>query len=121
LCQQFYHFRFNLAVLLILVTVASHLISSASASPKPKAKAKTKYLAALKKTTHEEIMLGVKKYKKHISDTGKEKQFITMAKTWLEGECWQDEYEDNQQRKGTSYANIETEAQRRKRLENAGK
>ena len=50
------------------------------------------YEKAVKKTTHEIIMQGLARYKKHISEKNTETQFIKHPATWLNGGCWDDDY-----------------------------
>jgi len=51
------------------------------------------YNKAIKSTPHETIMEGLKQYKAHILSKGTEMQFIKHPSTWLNGTCWDDEYE----------------------------
>ena len=49
------------------------------------------YKAAIaKKITHEQIMDGVKKYKKHLLDNNTDKKYTKHASTWLNNSCWLD-------------------------------
>ena len=50
------------------------------------------YEKALKTTTHDKIMEGVERYKKHIQSNKTEPQFIAMPATWLNGGRWDDDY-----------------------------
>jgi hypothetical protein len=50
------------------------------------------YQKALKKTTHEVIMAGVKNYKDQIASKNTEMQYIKQPATWLNAGCWDDDY-----------------------------
>jgi hypothetical protein len=50
------------------------------------------YQKALKKTTHEIIMAGVKNYKAQIASKNTEMQYIKQPATWLNAGCWDDDY-----------------------------
>ena len=65
-----------------------------SAYPKKKspANAKKAYQKALEKISHEKIMIGLQNYKTDISKNKTEMQFIKFPATWLNQECWNDEY-----------------------------
>lgn len=54
-----------------------------------KGQARKAYLSALKKTPHEEIMAGMKRYAESVKD--REPEFIAHPATWLNGERWADE------------------------------
>ena len=56
-----------------------------------KGQARTKYKAALKIATHDEIMFGLSQQLPALES--KEKQFQPHASTWLHGERWEDEPE----------------------------
>ena len=54
------------------------------------------YKAAIaKKITHEQIMDGVKKYKKYLLDSNTDKKYTKHASTWLNNSCWLDYDEVN--------------------------
>jgi hypothetical protein len=50
------------------------------------------YQKALKKTTHEVIIAGVKNYKAQIASKNTEMQYIKQPATWLNAGCWDDDY-----------------------------
>jgi uncharacterized protein YlbG (UPF0298 family) len=81
-----------------------------------KAPAKKKYIQALKKTTSDVLLKSAIEYQQFCKATNTSRKYVS---TWLNQECWENDY--TQQQKRVSNANIETEAQRRKRLENVGK
>lgn len=54
------------------------------------------YEKALKITTHDKIMEGVERYKKHIQANKTEPQFIAMPATWLNGGRWDDDFAEKQ-------------------------
>lgn len=54
-----------------------------------KGQARKAYLSALKKTSHEEIMVGMRRYVEANKD--KDIEFIAHPATWLNGERWSDE------------------------------
>lgn len=57
----------------------------------PKKPAKLKYMAARKRgVSHEEIMQGVKEYAE--TRVNEDPKFTKLAETWLNKECWQDDY-----------------------------
>ncbi len=56
---------------------------------KGKPKALVAYKICIKKTTHEQILEGVKKYN---SNKGTESKYWKHPKTWLNAESWNDEY-----------------------------
>lgn len=58
-----------------------------------KGQARRAYAVALKKEIHSEIISGVIKYADFTKT--KDKQYIAMPGTWLNGERWLDEEEDN--------------------------
>jgi len=65
--------------------------------------AKRAYISALKnkKTTHDEIMKGLDNYLAQIKHDKTELQFIKYPSTWLNGGCWEDEYEYKKKPKGS--------------------
>lgn len=54
-----------------------------------KGQARKAYLTALKKTSHEEIVAGMRRYAVAVKET--EPEFIAHPSTWLNGERWSDE------------------------------
>ena len=64
----------------------------------PNKKSKNKALAsfkkALKKVSFEKLMDGLENYLKEIEIKKTEKQYIKHPATWLNQECWDDEYEN---------------------------
>lgn len=64
--------------------------------------AKKAYVSAIKnkKTTHDEIMKGLNNYLTQIKHNKTELQFIKYPSTWLNGGCWNDEYEVSGKKKG---------------------
>jgi hypothetical protein len=50
------------------------------------------YEKAVKKTTHEIIMQGLKNYKAEIAIKNTSMQYIKHPATWLNGGCWDDDY-----------------------------
>lgn len=59
---------------------------------KSKINAKKAFEKALNKTTFETLLSGVEKYKKEIEIKNTEKRYIKHPSTWLNQECWEDEY-----------------------------
>lgn len=60
-----------------------------------KKKSETIFLQAIKKTNPQEILKGVDNYNKHIKVNNIQIQYIKHPTTWLNGECWDDEYSNN--------------------------
>ena len=58
-----------------------------------KGHARRAYARALKLASHEEIMEGLQNYL-DAEPWGNDKTFCKHASTWLNGECWADEYEN---------------------------
>jgi len=58
-----------------------------------KAKAQQKFKTKVRESNFNLVMAGVKKYKDEIKLKNTGKQYIKHAKSWLEGECWNNEYE----------------------------
>lgn len=58
-----------------------------------KQKALLAYKKAIKTVDKDTILQGLKKYIKHIEKNKTEKKFIKHPATWLNQECWNDEYE----------------------------
>ena len=58
-----------------------------------KVKAQLKFKSKVRKSNFNLVMAGVKKYKDEIKLKNTGKQYIKHAKSWLEGECWNNEYE----------------------------
>ena len=58
-----------------------------------KGAARKAYEKALKLTSHESLMTGVKNYVAHLEKLKPEKRFVCHASTWLNQERWTDEYE----------------------------
>ena len=54
-----------------------------------KGHARKAYKNALKRATHEEIIAGVKNYRREMA--GKEAEFLKHPATWLNADCWLDE------------------------------
>lgn len=59
---------------------------------KKKARNKFNTLLAEKKTTLEELIKGAKNYALHCQEEKTEEKFIKHPTTWLNGECWLNEY-----------------------------
>lgn len=59
---------------------------------KEKKKAKEKFIKILKTTEFDVIMNGLKNYLEHIQFKKLEEKYIKHPTTWLNGECWNDEY-----------------------------
>lgn len=59
---------------------------------KEKQKALTAYLKAIKKTSHEKIMQGLRAYKEDIKKKKTETQYIKYPASWLNAGCWDDDY-----------------------------
>lgn len=74
------------------------------ANKRGRTKAQAAYNKAIKKVSHEEIIRGVTAYRAWIEATGTERQFVKMPATWLNGECWDDDY--TIERKRTVHDNI---------------
>jgi hypothetical protein len=47
---------------------------------------------ALKQTTHENILAGLRNYKAQIASKNTEMQYIKQPATWLNAGCWEDDY-----------------------------
>jgi hypothetical protein len=62
-----------------------------------KGAAEKSYLAALKKTTHEAIMLGLARYNQDITENKTPRQFIKLPATWLNQGCWDDVYQSKKE------------------------
>lgn len=60
-----------------------------------KKKSETIFLQAIKKTNPQDILKGVDNYNKHIKVNNIQIQYIKHPTTWLNGECWDDEYSNN--------------------------
>lgn len=64
-----------------------------------KKKAFEAYKRAIKKdTTNKDIQTGIVNYIKHINAQDVAKQYIKQGSTWFNGECWNDEYNVDQER-----------------------
>lgn len=59
---------------------------------KKKALEKFTSILADKKATLEELLTGAKKYALHCQEEKTEEKYIKHPTTWLNGECWQNEY-----------------------------
>lgn len=55
--------------------------------------ARKAYAKALKIADHDTIMAGMKRSVEYWDSQGTQTQFIPHPSTWLNGECWEDEYE----------------------------
>ena len=60
-----------------------------------KKKSETIFLQAIKKTNPQDILKGVDNYNKHIKVNNIQSQYIKYPTTWLNGECWNDEYSNS--------------------------
>lgn len=60
-----------------------------------KVRARSFFIRALKIASEEEIIQGAFAYAKHIRDERISIQYVKLPTTWLENECWTDEYELN--------------------------
>lgn len=54
------------------------------------------YYKALREVSHEKIIQGVEAYRDHVAT--KDRQYIKLPATWLNGGCWDDEYEPERKR-----------------------
>lgn len=63
---------------------------------KDKKKARDKFIRHLKNYEFNDIMKGLAKYKQYISSKQLEEKYIKHPTTWLNGECWNDEYNTEQ-------------------------
>lgn len=54
--------------------------------------AEKSYRSALKKETHDNIMAGLERYKRHIAESKTERRYIKNPSTWLNQGCWEDDY-----------------------------
>lgn len=59
---------------------------------KGKKKAKEKFIRHLKNNTYDEIIKGLNNYIEYIKEKKLEEKYIKHPTTWLNGECWNDEY-----------------------------
>ena len=59
-----------------------------------KQKAQSCYQSALKKTSHETIMIELKRYNEYIRMNKTEDKYIKHPQTWLNAGCWLDEYKE---------------------------
>ncbi len=66
---------------------------------KSKTKALISFKKALKKVSFEKLMDGLENYLKEIEIKKTEKQYIKHPATWLNQECWLDEYENKESNK----------------------
>lgn len=76
-----------------------------------KKKAFEAYRRAIKKdTTNKDIQTGIVSYLKHINAQGVAKQYIKQGSTWFNGECWNDEYNVEQERSPVNQKNVSSSA-----------
>lgn len=77
------------------------------AYPKKKSKqaAERAFNTAIKKVSFEKIMQGLKAYKEDIKKKQTQEQYIKYPATWLNQECWDDDYTTTNKEEPFDYAN----------------
>ena len=77
------------------------------AYPKKKSKqaAEKAFNTAIKKASFEKIMQGLKAYKEDIKKKQTQEQYIKYPATWLNQECWEDDYTTTIKEEPFDYAN----------------
>ena len=77
------------------------------AYPKKKSKqaAEKAFNTAIKKASFEKIMQGLKAYKEDIKKKQTQDQYIKYPATWLNQECWEDDYTTTNKEEPFDYAN----------------
>lgn len=77
------------------------------AYPKKKSKqaAERAFNTAIKKVSFEKIMQGLKAYKEDIKKKQTQEQYIKYPATWLNQECWDDDYATTTKEEPFDYAN----------------
>lgn len=72
---------------------------------KSKQAAERAFNAAIKKVSFEKIMQGLKAYKEDIKKKQTQNQYIKYPATWLNQECWDDDYTTTNKEEPFDYAN----------------